>query len=71
MPKMVEQYFERIAKKQKIEKDRMAKKQELLDKAREYYGFDVDLKDPRYFNNDKLIVNDKKDKAAEKKAAKK
>lgn len=71
MPKMVEQYFERIAKKQKIEKDRMAKKQELLDKAREYYGFDVDLKDPRYFNNDKLIVNDKKDKASEKKAAKK
>lgn len=47
MPKNIEAFYQRIVKKEKSESDRMAKKQEILDQAREFYGYEVDMRDPR------------------------
>lgn len=47
MPKMLEKYYQSVHKKRAVEAERVAKRQEVLDQAREYYGFEVDLRDKR------------------------
>ena len=47
MPKQIEGYFQRITKKQKADEEKMIKKREVLDQAREFYGYEVDLRDIR------------------------
>jgi hypothetical protein len=72
MPKMVDTYFQRIAKMSKKEEEREASKKQLVAQAREYYGYEVNLKDPRMVEYlEKMKIQDKADKKAEKKAAKK
>lgn len=47
-PKQIEQYYQRLQKKYQTLAQQSKKKEELLEKAREYYGFDVDIRDTRY-----------------------
>lgn len=47
MPKMLEKYYQGVEKKRAVEAERVAKRREVLDQAREYYGFEVDLRDKR------------------------
>ena len=51
MPKQIESYFQRMVKKNKAEEDKLNKKKELLDQAREFYGFEVEMRDGRYLVN--------------------
>lgn len=46
-PKQIEQYYQRLQKKYQTLAQQSKKKEELLEKAREYYGFDVDIRDTR------------------------
>jgi len=48
MPKQIENFYQRIAKKDKTDEERLKKKQELLDQAREFYGYEVDMRDARF-----------------------
>lgn len=45
---MVEKFYQNVDKKNKLEDEKKIKKQEILDQAREHYGFEVDLRDKRY-----------------------
>lgn len=47
MPKQIDAFYEKIKRKEKQELDRVAQKKEVLEQAREYYGYEVDLRDPR------------------------
>ena len=47
MPKTIDAFYQRIQKKQATEKEQMRKKQDVLEQAREYYGYSVNLGDPR------------------------
>jgi hypothetical protein len=47
MPKQIESYFQRVHKREAQEKEREAKKREVLEKAREFFGYEVDLRDPK------------------------
>ena len=47
MPKQVEEFYQRIARKYKIEEEKKAKQLEILDLARDYYGYDVDPRDQK------------------------
>lgn len=49
MPKQIENFYQRIVKKDKADEERLKKKQELLDQAREFYGYEVDMRDTRFF----------------------
>ncbi|CAF0932814.1 unnamed protein product [Brachionus calyciflorus] len=60
MPINIESFYQRIIKKDKSEKDKTAKRQEILDQAREYYGYDVDLRDPRVQEMLKKIQDERK-----------
>jgi hypothetical protein len=51
MPKQIENFYQRLSKKDDLEDERKAKKKEILDQAREYYGYEVNLKDPRFDYN--------------------
>jgi hypothetical protein len=56
MPKQIESYFQRITKKQKADEEKLNKKREILDQAREFYGYEVDMRDSRYINSYKKTV---------------
>ena len=47
MPKQIEEFYQRITRKYKIEEDKKAKQREVLDMARDYYGYDVDPRDQK------------------------
>lgn len=47
MPKSIEDFYQRVYKKSKADEDRLKRKNEILEKAREYYGYDVDIRDTR------------------------
>ena len=47
MPKQLDVFYQRILKKAKLKEEKKAKQEELLEKAREFYGYDVDLRDER------------------------
>jgi hypothetical protein len=49
MPKQIESFFQRITKKQKADEEKLKKRREILDKAREFYGYEVDMRDSRYY----------------------
>lgn len=47
MPKAIEKFYLNVQKKELMEEEKLKKRQEILDQAREYYGFEVDLRDRR------------------------
>ena len=49
MPRQIDSFYQRIAKKEKTDEEKAARQRELLEQAREYYGFNVDLRDQRFF----------------------
>ena len=51
MPKQIEGYFQRITKKQKADEEKLNKRREILDQAREFYGYEVDMRDSRYLTD--------------------
>jgi hypothetical protein len=48
MPKAVEDYYQRYLKKNALIEEKLKRKEEILAKAREYYGYDVDIRDAKY-----------------------
>lgn len=60
MPKQIESYFQRMVKKNKAEEDKLNKKKELLDQAREFYGFEVEMRDGRVQETLKRFQDEKK-----------
>lgn len=73
MPKMVEKFYQNVDTKNKLEDEKKIKKQEILDQAREHYGFEVDLRDKRIKDMVDKLQEDKKkaDKAKKKEDEKK
>jgi hypothetical protein len=47
MPSQIEDYYKRINKKDLQDEEKLKNKNQLLEKAREYYGYDVDYRDPK------------------------
>jgi len=60
MPKQIETFYQRTLKKEEAVKEKIAKRQEILDQAREYYGFEVDLRDSRIQEMIKKLQEEKK-----------
>ncbi len=58
MPKQIENFYQRIVKKEKADEERLKKKQELLDQAREFYGYEVDMRDMRFVTQLKIFLFD-------------
>jgi hypothetical protein len=48
MPKQIENFYQRLLKKENLEEEKILKRREILDQAREHYGYEVNLNDPRY-----------------------
>lgn len=48
MPKMVDGYFEKIAKQRRQGETKAKKREQLAEKAREMFGYDLDPRDPRF-----------------------
>lgn len=73
MPKSIEKYYQSMDKKYAVEDDRQAKKDEIMEQAREYYGFKVDLRDRRIKDMVEKMSEEKKklDKAKKKEDEKK
>lgn len=75
MPANIEGFYQRIVKKEKSEKDKESKNKELLEKAREYYGYEVNIRDPRIqdmlkkLNDERKATEKAKKKEDEKKKA--
>lgn len=50
MPTQIEEFYKRIYKKNLQDEERLKRKEEVMERAREYYGYDVDYRDSRYLN---------------------
>ncbi len=48
MPQLIEEFRKRLHKVEEKEAERKAKVQELVEEARDFYGYDVDPRDPRF-----------------------
>lgn len=48
MPQLIQQYRARLAKADEKEHELDLKRQALLDEAREYFGYSIDPRDPRF-----------------------
>jgi len=48
MPSIVDQYRTRLSKTDEAERKQREKKQELLEQARDFFGYYLDPKDPRF-----------------------
>lgn len=68
MPANIDAYYQRILKREKSEKEKEAKKQEVLDQAREFYGYEVDMRDPRI---QEMVKKFQEERKASEKAKKK
>jgi len=73
MPKSIEKYYQNMDKKYAVEDERKAKKDEIMEQAREYYGFKVDLRDKRIKDMVEKMHEEKKklDKSKKKEEEKK
>ncbi|RNA39226.1 growth arrest and DNA damage-inducible s-interacting 1 [Brachionus plicatilis] len=75
MPATIDSFYQRIVKRDKLDKEKEAKKQDVLDQAREFYGYEVDLRDPRIqemikkFQEERKVIEKAKKKEEEKKRA--
>lgn len=68
MPKMVDGFFDRVTKKRKQAELKESRKQEMKDKAREIFGYEIDPRDPRFLE---IVAEEKsKKKKSEKKEKK-
>jgi len=68
MPKMIEKFYQGVSRKDIAEEEKTKKREEIMDQAREYYGFKVDLRDRRIKDMvDKLQEEKKKVEKAKKK----
>ena len=47
MPKQIDSFYQRISKTNAANEEKDKKRKELLDQAREFYGYEVDLRDSR------------------------
>lgn len=68
MPANIDNYYQRILKREKLEKEKEAKRQEVLDQAREFYGYEVDMRDPRM---QEMVKKFQEERKASEKAKKK
>jgi hypothetical protein len=69
LPKQIDTYYQRLKKLEKQEEDRSKKNRALMDKVREYYGYELDSKDARAVEMiKKLKENEKALSKKEKKA---
>ena len=50
MPAQIEDYYKRIQKKDLLDEQKGKRKAEMLAIAREYYGYNIDYRDPKYLN---------------------
>ena len=46
-PKQIEAYFQRLTKKEEQEHKKNEKQEQILNMARDHFGYDIDLRDPR------------------------
>jgi len=60
MPKSIEKYYQGVNKKNIAESEKARKREEILDQAREYYGFKVDLRDKRIKDMVEKLQEEKK-----------
>ena len=69
MPKMVESYYQRVAKAQKMSEDADLKRAAFTKKAKEVFGFELHPNDPRLakFLADEKLAKKKETKEAKKK----
>lgn len=61
---MVDGYFEKIAKQRRQGEAKAKKREQLADKAREMFGYDLDPRDPRFVE---ILAEEKKAAAKSKK----
>ncbi len=47
VPKQIEEFYQRIEKTSIVQEEKKKKQQEILDKAKEHYGYDLDYRDER------------------------
>ena len=66
MPQFVKEYNTRLEKIAETERQQEAKKQELMEEARDYFGYSIDPRDPR-FEEMKLQKEEEEKKVAKKK----
>ena len=48
MPRLIDEYRAKLVKEEELERKHDEKRQALLEEARDFYGYDVDPRDPRY-----------------------
>ena len=48
MPKIIDEYRRRLQKGETVEASVMMKRKDEKDEAKEYFGFEIDPRDPRY-----------------------
>lgn len=48
MPQYIQQYRERLTKAEAQERSLESKRKALLEEARDYFGYDIDPRDPRF-----------------------
>ena len=48
MPRLLKQFHEKQAKKDDLRKQQELRKKKLLEDAREYFGYDIDPRDPKF-----------------------
>jgi len=66
MPQFIKEYHARLEKVAEKERQQEAKKRELLEEARDYFGYSIDTRDPR-FEEMKLRKEEEEKKLAKKK----
>ena len=71
MPQLIDEYRKKLSKADEQEQQREAKRQALLEEARDYFGFDIDTRDPRFERMQEMKEEqEKKMKKLKKKEAK-
>jgi len=68
MPQFIKEYHAKIEKAAEQEREREAKKRELLEEARDYFGYSIDPRDPRF--EEMKLQKEEEEKKQRKKAKK-
>ena len=55
IPKQIDEFYQRLDKASKVQEERLKKQRDVLEKARDFYGYELDLRDIRYVNANELF----------------
>lgn len=60
MPALIEELRSKLMKAEEAEKTQEVKRQAMMNEARDYFGFDIDPRDPRFIHMQELKAEEEK-----------